>query len=108
MLRTALIALLAVTLAGCATIDADCPTDGSTIEAAVGGSTVGTTGLQLATAAATGAGAMAGPNTPPAPSPGACHVHYTYLPIFGSDYVRVGKLPSSTVVVTSPPASIVH
>ena len=103
-----LLLLLLPVLAGCATIDGDCPADGSMMEVAIGGSTVGTTAIQTGVGAAKAAGLV---TAAAAPAPIPFHVHYTYVPIFGSDYVMCGKLPSSMpppIIVTSPPASIVH
>lgn len=97
--------LFAIALAGCATIDATCPTDGSTTIIAIGGSTVGTTALAYGQAAGKAAGVMAKAGATAATTPGSCSVHYSYIPIFGSDYVQLGtqpQQPTPTIVVAAP------
>lgn len=98
-----------VVLAGCATIDGTCPTDGSTTIIAIGGATVGNDALAAAQGLGKAAGMMAKAGDQ---QPGTCHVHYTYIPIFGSDYVKMGTqgvAPTPLIITVPagpPPAAI--
>lgn len=92
--------LLAVLFAGCATIDMDCPSSGSeTI--VIGGSTVGNQIIALGATAAQGAmksgGLMAkDAATTGGPAGPVMHVHYSWVPIFGADYVACQNTPQPT------------
>jgi hypothetical protein len=103
---------MALALSGCATIDMECPkTGGETI--AIGGSTVGNQIIALGATAAQGAmktgGLMAAREQAAAAEP-VMHVHYSYLPIFGADYVACqntpqpsAPLPVNVVQTVKPP-----
>ncbi len=105
--------LVIVFFSGCATIELDCPTTGGeTI--AVGGSTVGNQIVALGILAAQGAmksgGLAAREGATAAAPPPVMHVHYSYVPIFGSDYVSCqatgGGAPAPIpVAVMSMPAN---
>ena len=91
-----ILALVAMSfLTGCATIDMDCPTSGSET-VSIGGSNIGNQAFTIGQGIASKAGLMASAPKLAADQP-SCHVHYTYVPIFGSDSV--------TATHTDPPAS---
>ena len=97
-MRGLIIALLLFACSSCAVVDMDCPLTGSeTI--AIGGSTVGNQIIALGATAAQGAmksgGLMAreGATAPAAP---VMHVHYSWVPIFGADYVSCANTPQPT------------
>jgi hypothetical protein len=109
-----LIPLLALVCTRCATIDVDCPDDGTTTTAAIGGNTVGLQLLAMAQMAAKGAAfARNVPAAAATPVNSTSHVHYSYAPIFGSDYVSCAghiepasaPTPSIILVSPGPPAS---
>ena len=106
------ILILIVALSGCASIDMDCPkTGGETI--AIGGSTVGNQIVALGATAAQGAmksGGLMAAREGAAEAAPVMHVHYSYLPIFGADYVACqntpqpsAPLPVNVVQTVKPP-----
>jgi hypothetical protein len=110
-MRRFLIPLLTLALMGCATIDIDCPDDGTTTTVAVGGNTVGLTLLTFGLAAAKGAGFAKQPAAGATTTASTSHVHYTYVPIFGNDgvscagHVAPAAAPTPTIIMQpNPPA----
>ena len=105
-MKIIIVLAMALALAGCADIEMDCPpTGGETI--AVGGSTVGNQIVALGVAAGQGAaksgGLMAREG---AASPGpVMHVHYRYVPLFGSDYVACQATGASGAAI---PVTVVN
>jgi hypothetical protein len=100
--------ILAFALMGCATVNmsTSCPANSTGVGFALAGSTVGNTALSML-----GTAAAAGMLAPKAGVPAAttATMSYHYLPIFGADSGSLNCVqpPTQTVVVTSPPASIV-
>ena len=94
-------------LSGCATVDLDCPTTGGeTI--AVGGSTVGNQIVALGLLAGQGALKSAGfaaREGATAPASPVMHVHYSWIPIFGADYVAC---QNTSGAATPVPVNVVN
>jgi hypothetical protein len=100
--------VLALALAGCATVNmsTSCPANSTGVGFALAGSTVGNTALSmLGTAAAAG---MLAPKAG-VPAGTTATMSYRYIPVFGADSGSLTCIqpPQQTVIVTSPPASIV-
>lgn len=108
------VACALMALQGCATVTLNtvCPDTSSGVAFALSGSTVGNQLLSMAgTAAAAGKAGLGGPLNAPAATNTSASMTYQYVPIFGSDAgsLTCVKPPNpAVVVVTSPPASIVH
>lgn len=100
---------LALALAGCATITLNtaCPTNSTGVSFALAGSTVGNTAISMLSTAALGAGVAAKAGAVPATTNAT--MTYQYFPIFGQDSGSLNCVqpPTQTVVVTSPPATVV-
>ncbi len=94
---------------GCAkvTMNVSCAATATGVAFALSGSTVGATALSMLGGVATKAGVMAAPNEP---QPTSATMTYEYLPIFGADggSLTCSQPPQTTVVVTSPPASVIR
>lgn len=101
--------VLAVAVAGCAKIQlsTQCPTNSTGVGFALAGSSIGNQALSMLGGAASKAGLMVGAGEP-VPSTTAT-LSYSYLAIWGPDSGSLSCTmpPQQTVVVTSPPASIV-
>lgn len=110
-MRRLLISLLAVALVGCAkiTLNTVCPATSTGVGFALSGSTVGNTVLSMLATGVTGGAIPMKLGATPAQNTSAT-MTYNYLPIFGSDSgnLTCTSPPQQTVVVTSPPASVVH
>lgn len=101
MRKLLLICALPLLLGACATIDMDCATSG-TQTFTIGGSNVGNQLLTAGMAAAKTAGFLAmakDTSGNPVANP-ACHVHYTYVPIFGTDTVASQHLEPTPTTPT--------
>lgn len=102
----------ALAFVGCAkvSLSTQCPASSTGVSFALQGSTVGNQLLSmLSSGLATGgliAGARLGAQAPTT----TATMSYEYVPIFGSDSGSLTCVspPTTTTVVTSPPASIVH
>lgn len=109
-MRRILVLLLAAALMGCAKIQlsTQCPTNSTGVGFALAGSTIGNQALSMLGGIASKAGVMAGPTDTAAPATTAT-LSYEYLAIWGPDSGSLACTipPQQTVVVTSPPASIV-
>lgn len=109
MKRVAVI-VLAFALMGCAQVQltAQCPAASTGVGFALAGSTVGNQVLSMLGNMGQTAGLMAHAATAASPTTSAT-MTYSYLPIFGADSGSLTCVmpPQQTVVVTSPPASIV-
>lgn len=89
-MKTGIVLLLVLSLAGCARIHLVCPTNGvETVT--IGGSQVGYTLLSMASTATQAAKFGATPPTAPADT---STVDYTYVPIFGQDFASCGNMPN--------------
>jgi len=104
--------ILAVFLAlsGCAeiTLTTACPATSTGVGFALAGSTIGNTALSMLSTGLAGAGGLAAKAGTTAPATTAT-MSYKYLAIWGPDSGSLSctSPPQSTVVVASPPASIV-
>jgi hypothetical protein len=78
-------------MCGCARIHINCPAD-SIEHVMVGGSNVGTVALSALITAGTTAGLLLAPE-PTVTRPPMATIDYTYVPIFGMDYVECGQGP---------------
>jgi hypothetical protein len=109
MKKYILFVLLAILAGGCATVHLtqNCPMGSTGVGFALSGSTVGNTAISMLGGVATKAGFLMAQG--PTPSNQAS-MDYTYVPIFGSDSGTLNCVipPTQTVVVTSPPASVIH
>jgi hypothetical protein len=104
------VVLLALALAGCAKISLTtaCPTTSTGVSFALSGSTVGNTLLSMLGTAAAGAGALKATATEPQTT--SATMTYDYIPVFGADSgsLNCTEPPTTTTIVTSPPAQILH
>jgi hypothetical protein len=89
------------------TMNVACAPTATGVSFALAGSTVGATALSMLGGVVTKAGLMASVGSTPSTS---ASMTYEYLPIFGSDggSLTCSQPPETTVVVTSPPAQVIH
>jgi len=110
-MRRIAVVVLAIGLAGCAkiTLTTTCPDTSTGVGFALSGSTVGNTALSMLGAAAQGA-KFAAKEGAAAPAGTSATMSYEYFPVFGADSgsLNCTQPPQSTVVVASPPASVIH
>lgn len=112
MKRSISIIMLALLLSGCAeiTLNTACPASSTGVSFALAGSTVGNTLISMLGQAATTAGLLAAKAPGTAQATTNATMTYRYVPIFGADSgsLTCTQAPTTTTVVTSPPASVVH
>lgn len=108
MKRLALMAL-ALMVVGCAkiTLTTQCPSNSTGVGFALAGSTVGNTALSLLSSAAS-SGLLAA-RTAAVPQGSSASLTYNYFAVFGADSgsLTCTQPMQQTVVVTSPPATVV-
>ncbi len=115
VLAGAIFGLGCALLQGCAkvTLNTVCPATSTGVGFALAGSTVGNTAISMLGAAVAGGGGggvkgTEGISSPPTAT--TATMTYSYLPIFGADSgsLTCTQPPAQTIVVASPPASVVR
>src|SRR5277367_4248312 len=103
---------LALYSQGCAkvSLSTQCPANSTGVSFALQGSTVGNQLLSMLSSGLATGGLIAGARLGAAAPTTTATMSYEYVPIFGSDSGSLTCVspPTTTTVVTSPPASIVH
>ncbi len=80
----------------CAQIHIDCP-ENSVEHVMIGGNNVGTVAVTALIAMGAHAGVLANPTNRSATTSSGTTVDYTYVPVFGMDYVECGQGPVPSI-----------
>ena len=102
----------ALAFIGCAkvSLSTQCPANSTGVSFALAGSTVGNQLLSMLSSGLATGGLIAGARVGAAEPATTATMSYEYIPIFGSDSgsLNCTAPPTTTTVVTSPPAQILH